>query len=202
MIAMSRSMLCGRVGREAQDVARVGQHLGALPRLQHLAVFGDAILTFRRALETVGIDVLEPDENLLAPRAHRLLDEVRNFVAHRVHLHDEVYLQVVAALEFDDAIEDRFPIFVAREIVVGDKETLDALRRVRANQMLDVVGAAIARFAPLHIYDRAEAATERASAPRVEASERAGVALDVFHRQERQRLAFHPRQIRHEVVHR
>jgi hypothetical protein len=31
--------------------------------LQHLAVFGDAILTLRCALETIGIDVLEPDEN-------------------------------------------------------------------------------------------------------------------------------------------
>jgi hypothetical protein len=83
-------------------------------------------------------------KTFFASRANRLLDEVRDFVAHRIDLHDEVDLQPVAALELDEAVEDRFPILVAREIVVGDEEALHPLRRVRPYQLLNVVGAAIA----------------------------------------------------------
>src|SRR5437588_5593163 len=42
--------------------------------------------------------------------------------------------------EFDQAIEDRLPLLVAREIVVGNEEFVDALLPVEAHEMLDVVG--------------------------------------------------------------
>ena len=69
----------------------------------------------------------------------------------------------------DQAVEDRLPVPVAGEIVVGDEEAVDALGQVDAHHPLDVVGVAPARLAPLHVDDRAEAALERAAAPGVEA---------------------------------
>jgi hypothetical protein len=44
----------------------------------------------------------------------------------------------------DQPVEDRFPVLVAREIVVGDEELGDALRGVRPHDLLDVVGRAVA----------------------------------------------------------
>src|SRR5208282_2672970 len=189
-----------RVRRKSQDVTGVGQHFRALPCLQHLAILGDPVLALGGTLQTFGIDVLKPDENFSASRALCLLDEVRDFVAHRIDLHDDVDLQVVAALQLDDAIENRLPVLVAREVVIGDEEAFHALRRVRPNQPLDIVGAAMARLAPLYVDDRAEAATEGASPARVEASERTGVSLYVPCGKERQRLALHCGQVGHEVV--
>jgi len=79
----------------------------------------------------------------------------------------------------------RSRIAVTGEIVVGDEEARDPLRRVSANDRFDIVGGAIARFAPLHIDDRAEAALERAAAPGVEAGIMSGDAGHDLSRQDR-----------------
>src|SRR5262249_3486395 len=65
-------------------------------------------------------------------------------------------------------IEDWFPIAVAGEIVVGDEETRDSLRRVGAHDRFDIVGRAISGFAALHIDNRAKAALEWAAAAGIE----------------------------------
>ena len=41
--------------------------------------------------------------------------------------------------KFNEPIEDRLPVSVAGEIVVGDEETRNALRRIQAHDLLDVV---------------------------------------------------------------
>ena len=93
----------------------------------------------------------------------------------------------VLLAQLDQAIEDRLPIAVAREVVVGDEEPGDALRRIGAHDLLDVVGGAIARLAALHVDDGAEAALERAAAAGIEAGVMAGHAGDRPARQDRQR---------------
>jgi hypothetical protein len=69
-----------------------------------------------------------------ARRRARLLDEVRDLVAQRIDLDDEAddgMLLVFAQL--DQPVEDRFPVLVAGEIVVGDEEARDALRDIGAH---------------------------------------------------------------------
>ena len=156
--------VCG----EAEDIARPGHHLRPPPGLQHDAVFPDLVLTFLRALERLGIDVLEPDEDGVAARARRLLDEPRNLVAQRVDLQDQPDLEALAA-QLDQPVENRLPVAVAREIVVGDEIVRNALSRIGAHDRLDVVRGAVARLAALDVDDGAEAALERAAAAGVEA---------------------------------
>ena len=74
------------------------------------------------------------------PARRRLFDEVRDAVDERVDLDDEVELQALALAQLDQAVEDRLPVLVAREIVVGDEEMIDALGDVGAHDRLDVVG--------------------------------------------------------------
>ena len=100
----------------------------------------------------------------------------------------------------DQPVEDRLPIAVAREIVVGDEEAEDALGEVGAHQALDIVGVAPARLAPLHIDDRAKAALERAAAPGIEGADRLAIAPHDVERQKRRHLLLQPGQIVHEVV--
>ena len=90
-------------------------------------------------------------------------------MAQRVDLKQQTYSETFALAQLDQAIEDRLPVAVAGEIVVGDEEARDPLRRIGAHDGLDIVGRAIAGFAALHIDDRAEAALERAAAPGIEA---------------------------------
>ncbi len=100
----------------------------------------------------------------------------------------------------DQAVEDRLPIAVAGEIVVGDEKAKDALGEIGAHQALDIVGVAPARFAALDIDDRAKAALERAAAPGIEGADRLAVAAHDVDRQKRGHLLLQPRQIVHVVV--
>ena len=95
---------------------------------------------FFAAVRFSGIDVLEPDEHARDAGALRLLDEVRDLVAQRVHLDHQSERNAVLFAQFDEAVEDRLPFLVAGEIVVGDEERVDALRPVDAHELLDVVG--------------------------------------------------------------
>ena len=51
---------------------------------------------------------------------------------------------------------------IAREIVIGNGEAIDATGKVLTPQSLDIVGASVARLAALHVDDRAEAASQLA----------------------------------------
>ena len=86
----------------------------------------------------------------------------------------------------DHAVEDRLPVPVAREVVVGHEEAFDAVGRVDLDDPLDVVRRAMARFSALHVDDGAEGALKGAVAPGIEAGRRAGHLADYVGRQERQ----------------
>ena len=163
-------------------------------------IFGDPVLVLLHVNQVLRIDALEPDEHVAAAGAGRLVDEVRDLVRQHVDLDQEV--QAVAALlaQLDHAVEDRLPIAVASEVVVGDEEARDALPRVLEDDALDVVGVAPARLAALDVDDGAERALERAAAPRVEGREHAVVALHEAPRQIGDRLPLQVRQGVHVVV--
>ena len=76
-----------------------------------------------------GIDVLKPDEDLVAAGPRRLLDEARNLVAERVDLQDQLDRNALVLPQIDQPVEDRLPVAVAGEIVVGDEIVVDALGR-------------------------------------------------------------------------
>ena len=151
---------------------------------------------FLAPIRDCGIDVLQADEDRVAAGASRLLDEVRDAVAERVDLQQEPDFEALLLAQFDEAIEDRLPIAVAGEIVVGDEKARDPLRGVGAHDRLDVVGGPIAGLAPLNVDDRAEAALERAAAPGVEAGV---VSRDPRHDGARQHGNRRSRHIRHVV---
>ena len=90
-------------------------------------------------------------------------------MAQRVHLQQQADLEAFVLAQLDQPVEDRLPVLVAREVVVGDEELGDALLGVGADDLLDVVRRAIARLAALHVDDGAERALERAAAPGIEA---------------------------------
>src|SRR5262249_28656295 len=130
----------------------------------------------------------------------RLLDKVRDAVAERIDLDDELQTEPLLLSHLDQPVKDRLPVAIAGEIVVGDKEAKDALGEVGTHQALDIVGVAPARLAPLHIDDCAEAALEWAAAPGVKGADRLAVAPHDVERQERGDLLLQPREILHEIV--
>ena len=123
-------------------------------------------------------------------------------MAERVDLDDEADVEFLHLAQMDDAVDDRFPVLVAREIIVGDEERPQALCVVRAHDLLDVFRRATARLAALHVDDGAERALVRAAAAGVEAGGTAGGALRAFDRHQRDRRAFDTRQVVHEIVQR
>ena len=126
---------------------------------------------------------------------------MRNTVAERVHLDDEGAVQAGLA-QRDDPVENRLPVLVAGEIIVGDEEGMHALRHVGADDRLDVVGAAMPGFPALHVDDRAEGALEGAAAPGVETGDRAAGAANDPHGKQRRRRVLDARQVVHVIVER
>jgi hypothetical protein len=59
----------------------------------------------------------------------------------RVHLNCEADLQAFDDPQLDHAVEERFPMAIAREIVVADEEPPVALPVVFPNRVLDIVGS-------------------------------------------------------------
>src|SRR5579862_2035132 len=184
-----------RVFGEAENVASIGPDAGPLPGEQHVAVFGDLVLPLLGGEQIVGIDVFQADEDAGDAGALGLGNEIRNLVAQRVDLDQEAHIHAVFFTQFDDAVEDRLPVLVAGEIVVGDEEAVDAVRVILAQDALDVVGRAPARFAPLHVDDGAERALERAAAPGVERGHVADGLAHRIARQEGRHRVFERRQI-------
>ena len=156
---------------------------------------------FLAAEQILRVDVLQPDEHPPHAGLGRLLDEVRNAVAQRVHLDGEADVHAFLA-QRDHPVEQRFPVAVAGEIVVGDEEALDALRDVLADDLLQIVGRAEAALAALHVDDGAERALIGAAAAEIDAGQRAGRAAHMLARQDRRRLALERRQVVHVVVER
>ena len=190
----------GRVRGKAQDITGERDDALRLPGEQHLAIFGDFVLTLLRCRKIVRIDVFQADEDPRDPGPFGLLDKVRNFVAQRVDLDHQSKRDSSVLAQRDQAVEDRFPIFVARKVIVGDEEFVDALRPVEAHQMLHVIGGTVARLAALHVDDRAERALVRTAAAGVETRAQPERARDMPLRQERHGRALHPRQVLHKVV--
>ena len=192
---MSRRAEFRRVVGKAQNVAGIGPDAGRLPGQQHVAIFGDLVLPLFGGQQIVGIDVLQPDEDAGYAGAFGLGDEIRDLVTQRVDLDQETHVHAVVFAQFDDAVEDRLPVLVAGEIVVGDEEAVDAVLVVLAQDALDVVRRAPPRFPPLHVDDGAERALERAAAPGVEGGHVAdGLAYGIA-REIRRHRVFQRRQI-------
>ncbi len=174
-----------RIGRKTENVAGIGHDFLRPPRQKHLAIFPNLVLALLRSHQGFGVDVLKPEEDSRAAGARRFLDETGNAVTQRVDLQQEADVEFVALAQFDQAIEDRLPVAIAGEIVVGDEEAGDALRGVGAHDGLDVVGRAVARLSALHVDDGAKAALERAAAAGVKAGIMSGHPRDHFARKNR-----------------
>ena len=202
MIAISRLMVSGVSAGKAEDVARQRHDALRLPGEQHLAVFGDLVLALLGGCEIVRIDVLQADEDPRDACPLGLLHEVLDPVAQRIDLDHQAERDPVLLPQLDQAVEDRLPFLVAREIVVGDEEFVDALRPVHPHQPLHVVGGTEARFAALHVDDGAERALIGAAAARIETRAEADRVRDILLRQERHRHAFDAGQVLHEIVER
>ena len=190
----------GRVARQAHDEAGIGNDAGLLPGLEHFSVFGDAVLVLLHVNQIVRVDAFQPDEGVGAAGAARLDDEVRDLMRQRVDLDQERDLHPIAFAQLDQPIEDRLPVPVAGEIVVGNEEARDALRGILAHDALDVVGVTPAGLAALHVDDGAERALERTAAARIERGKDAVVAPHQALRQVGDGLVLQVRQIVHVVI--
>ncbi len=197
---MSRAIRSGVSPGKPEDIAGVSDDPLGAPGEEHPAVFVHPVLLLLGLQQIVGVDVFEPDKDPLAAGTRRLLDEVGNAVAEGVDLDDELQTEPFALAHLDEAVENRLPVPVAREIIVGNEEAEHALSEVGAHQPFDIIGVAPARLATLHIDDRAKAALERAAAPGVEGADRLAIAPHDVERQKRRHLLLQPGQIVHVVV--
>ena len=153
-----------RVGRKAKNIPRIGEDALLAPRQQHLAVFGDLVLLLLRERQVVGVDVLQPDEHAGDAGALRFFDEARNLVAHRIDLDHQADRDLVDLAQLGEPVEDRFPVLVAGEIVVGDEEAGDALRQFSRTTFSSRRRSG-SGLAALHVDIVAERSLERTAAP-------------------------------------
>jgi len=123
-------------------------------------------------------------------------------MAERVHLDRKLEVETLLLAQPDQAVEECFPVAVARKVVVGDEKSSDVLRKIVPDHGLEVVGGSKAALAALHIDDGAERALIGTATSEIDARHCAGRPPHVLCRQDRHRLVLHVRQVRHEVVER
>ena len=66
-------------------------------------------------------------------------------MALRIDLHEELEAQPFLLAQLDQAVEDRLPVLVAGQVVVGDEELVDALRQVGADRRCSTSSASRCR---------------------------------------------------------
>src|SRR5205823_8758470 len=141
--------------------------------------------------------LLEPDVDPLPSDRAAFVDKIRQLMTKRVHLNEERQLDLLVQSQVNQPVEDFFPVLVSGKIIVGNKEAIQSLGHVLADQPLDIIRRPPPRLPSLHIYDRAERTLEWAAASRIEARYRARRARRANCRNKGQRLAFDVRQVRH-----
>src|SRR5262245_53581000 len=102
----------------------------------------------------------------------------------------------------DDAVENRFPVLVAAEIVVSDEKVGDAVRPMIADCLLDVIARAGPRLLALDVYDGAERALKWTASTCVEGSKLLNGPTQVLGRQNWCRLGFQRGQVFQIVINR
>ena len=190
------------VVRKAENIAGIGDDTVPFPGLKHGPIVRDPVLPLLRAEQTIGIDVFEADKDARDACALRLLDEAWDLMAERIHLDDELDLDSLLLAQRDQAIEERFPIAIAREIVVREEKALDALGVVFPDDGFEVVGRAGAALASLNVDNGAERALVGAPPPQIHTRRYAYRSSHRLQRQDRHGLFGHVRQIGHEIVER
>ena len=120
-------------------------------------------------------------------------------MAERVHLDRETELYPFLAQGYGP-VEERLPVPVPREIVVGDEEAFDILGVVFANDRFEILGRAKTALAPLHVDDGAKGTMVGTAPAQVEARHGPGCAAHLGGRKNGHRLVGHIRQIGHEIV--
>src|SRR5262249_8261936 len=106
--------------------------------------------------QVVWIDVFKPDKDATHAGSRRFFNKVWNLVAKRVDLDRKTKFVEFGCFQIDQAIKQNFPVTVAREIIIRDEETLNALGMVLAHNFFEVIRRAKPALAPLHVDDRAE----------------------------------------------
>src|SRR6266404_9382801 len=148
----------GCVVRESEDVTRVSDRTRGLPSEQELPILGDLVLPLFGGYQRIRIHAFNPDEHAGYARLRALFNEVRDLVAQRIDLDHQTDADAPLRAQFDDAVKDGLPVLIAGEVVISDKEAMNAFRPVLPYDALDIVRRAPSRFSSLHVDDGAERA--------------------------------------------
>ena len=96
--------------------------MALLPGLQHLAVLRDLVLAFLGAHQIAGLMFSSPMNTQLQP-ARAAFSMNPGILWHSVSTCMQDFdLEAVLLAQLDQPVENRFPVLVAGEIVVGDEE--------------------------------------------------------------------------------
>ena len=110
------------------------------------------------------MNILQSDEHISDAGAFGFLDKTRDFVTLGIHLNGGRDIQLFLLPKLDQFVEDRLPILISGEIVVGNEKPFDTLLIARPNQAGDILRTSSPGFLPLDVNDRTEAALEGAAA--------------------------------------
>jgi hypothetical protein len=109
------------------------------PSQQHFAVLSNLVLLFLGAQQILGVDILEPDEHSLDSGASGLLNEVWKPVTQSIDLDNEAHPDLLDLAQVDKPIKNRFPVFVAGKVIVGNEERVETLGYIRPDYAFDIV---------------------------------------------------------------
>ena len=97
----------------------------------------------------------------------------------RIHLNDELDIQMIPLAQLDQAVEHRLPGSIARKIVVRNEKPVDSLLIILTDDGFQIIGTAKPALAALHIDNRAERTLIGTTASQIKTGVRSRSTTDV-----------------------
>ena len=70
-------------------------------------------------------------------------------MAQGIDLNNEFGIEAVNLPHVNETVENQLPVLVAREVIVGNEEPVNVLRRIGPDNFINVIGRTVAGFVPL-----------------------------------------------------
>src|SRR3970040_3061762 len=96
-------------------------YLRPAERVDGLRVLAHLVEVLARRFQVAGVQALQAEEDVDAPRAPRFGNEVLDLPGEHVHLHHEFHRDMLLLAQADKSVEYSFPVLVAGEIIVSEE---------------------------------------------------------------------------------
>ena len=115
--------------------------------------FGDLVMPLSDGVQVLRVHAFDTDKDIVNPSRYSLFDKTGNRMAGGIHLDGQADSNTLLLAQFDQAVEASLPIAISRQVIIGQKEFVNAVFMIGPDDRLQIVGRTETTFLSLHVLD-------------------------------------------------